>query len=107
MRKIIFGAIAALALMAGSEANAQTRTPVITHRQVYQHQRIQQGVRNGSLTHAEARHLRYRESKIRYDKRMARRDGVVTPYERRRIRMEQNRASYAIYRQKHDGQRRW
>lgn len=107
MRKIIFGAIAALAIMAGSEANAQTRTPVITHRQVQQQHRIQQGIHHGSLTRAEARHLRYREAKIRHDKRMARRDGVVTPYERRKIRREQNRASYAIYRQKHDGQRRW
>jgi len=107
MRKIVLGAVIAVALMAGSEANAQTRTPVITHRQVRQHQRIQQGIHHGSLTRAEARHLRYRQAKIRHDKRMARRDGIVTPYERRHIRKEQNRASYAIYRQKHDGQRRW
>ena len=107
MRKIIFGTIVAIALLAGNEVNAQARTPVITHRQVHQRHRIQQGVRNGSLTRAEARHLRYREAKIRHDKRMARRDGVVTPYERRKVRNEQNRASYAIYRQKHDGQRRW
>lgn len=107
MKQVIFGAVIAISILAGSEANAQTRTPVITHRQVQQHHRIQQGVRNGSLTRTEARHLRYRESKIRHDKRMARRDGVVTPYERRHIRKEQQRASYAIYRQKHDGQRRW
>lgn len=107
MRKIIFGAVIAIALLAGNEVNAQSRTPVITHRQVRQHHRIQHGVRNGSLTRNEARHLRYRETKIRHDKRMARRDGVVTPYERRHIRREQSRASYAIYRQKHDGQRRW
>ena len=85
-----------------SVANAQTHTPVITHRQIMQERRINQGVRSGELTRNEARHLRMDERKLNRDKRMAKADGVVTPAERAHLRREENRISRAIYRDKHN-----
>jgi hypothetical protein len=99
--KILGGALVAL-LAVTSIANAQTKTPVINHREHNQVRRINQGVRSGELTKSEAHHLRTRESKIRNDKRMAKADGHVTGAERRHLRKEQNRVSRAIYRKKHN-----
>ena len=98
----IFGGILVAALTITSIAEAQTRTPVINHRQHRQERRINQGVRSGELTRREARTLRRDERKIRNDKRMAKADGRVTPAERRHIRREQNHASRSIYRKKHN-----
>ncbi|MBS1523827.1 MAG: hypothetical protein JST50_22685 [Bacteroidetes bacterium] len=85
-----------------SIANAQTKTPVINHREHRQERRINQGVRSGELTKSEAHHLRARENKIRNDKRMAKADGHVTRGERRHLRKEENRTSRTIYRKKHN-----
>jgi hypothetical protein len=83
-------------------AQAQTRTPVVTHRQHIQDRRINHGVRSGQLTRNEARHMRTDERKISRDKRMARVDGHVSIAERRHLRHEENRTSQAIYRHKHN-----
>ncbi|HTD41417.1 MAG TPA: hypothetical protein VK671_12400 [Mucilaginibacter sp.] len=99
--KILGGALVAM-LALTSIANAQTRTPVINHRQHTQERRINQGVRSGELTKNEARHLRADERKISRDKRMAKADGHVTGAERRHLRREENRTSRAIYRKKHN-----
>ena len=66
--------------------------------------RIRQDVASGELTRPEAAHLKAREADIREDKQNARADGVVTRNEREEIREDENKASRAIYRQKHDGQ---
>jgi hypothetical protein len=87
-------------------ASAQTATPRVKERQVNQQRRIRQGVRSGELTKPEARRLELREAKIAKDKRKAKSDGVVTPAERAKLNAEQNRASRAIARQKHDAQTR-
>jgi hypothetical protein len=102
MKIRIFGGVLVAALAITSIANAQTRTPVINHREHRQERRINQGVRSGELTRSEARHLRNDERKIRADKRMAKADGRVTPAERRHIRHEQNHVSREIYRKKHN-----
>ena len=102
MKITIFGGVLAAALAITSIANAQTRTPVINHRQVRQEHRINQGVRSGELTRNEARSLRHGECKIQRDKRMAKADGRVSPAERRHLRHEQNRMSRRIYRAKHN-----
>lgn len=105
MRKTLFSALTAFALSSVSYmASAQTATPAITARQHNEQTRIRQGVRSGQLTPAEAARLRAREADIRQDKRVAKADGVVTPDERHEIRKDENQASRAIYRQKHDGQ---
>ena len=85
-----------------SIASAQTRTPVINHREHSQERRINQGVRSGELTRNEARHLRAMKEKYSSDKRMAKADGRVTAAERRHLRREENRTSRAIYRKKHN-----
>lgn len=85
---------------------AQTRTPHIRARQERQQGRIAQGVKSGELTARETAHLEMREAKIQHDKKEAKADGVVTAQERRKLNREENRASRAIYRQKHDAQSR-
>ncbi len=99
--KILGGALVAL-LAVTSIANAQTRTPVINHREHRQERRINQGVRSGELTKTEAHHLRADERNIRSDKRMAKADGHVTGAERRQLRRDENHTSRAIYRKKHN-----
>ena len=104
--------IAAVALTLGAAAFAQApaapagplATPRIDQRQVNQQNRIDQGVNSGQLTAREAVRVEKREGKIAVHEAKAKADGVVTPSERRRLRREENRASKAIYRQKHDRQ---
>jgi hypothetical protein len=97
--------LSAALLIGGATALAQA-TPGVTKRQVNQQARIQEGVRSGELTGREAARLQARQAKIQHDKRRAKADGVVTPAERARLHAEQNRASRAIHRQKHDAQKR-
>ena len=107
MKKNLFSVLTAFALLSASySASAQTATPGINARQRNEQARIRQGVRSGELTRAEAARLRAREADIRQDKRAAKADGVVTRDERHEIRKDENQASRAIYRQKHDGQER-
>ena len=107
MKKTLFSLLAACGLLAVSTAAmAQTATPVINARQHNERARIRQGVASGELTRPEAARLRGREADIRQDKRAAKADGVVTRDERQDIRKDENQASRAIYRQKHDGQER-
>jgi len=93
-------------LLITSTTFAQTKTPRITRRQEHQQERIAQGVRSGELNHRETARLEKREAKIQHDKREAKADGVVTHKERANLRHEENRTSRAIYRQKHDAQKR-
>ena len=105
MNKPLFSALTAVALLTlAHSASAQTATPGINARQHNEQARIRQGVRSGELTRPEAARLRTREADIREDKREAKADGVVTPAERHEIRKDENQASRAIYRQKHDAQ---
>ena len=83
---------------------AQTKTPVIKERQENQQKRIAEGVKDGELTAKETKNLESREVKIQHDKKEAKADGVVTAKERAHLQREQNHASRAIYRQKHDAQ---
>lgn len=103
MKKII--AIVAVVSVFGlfTKVSAQT-TPGITHKQVKQQERIQEGRQSGELTRREAAGLELQQAKIQHDKRVAKSDGVVTTAERRKLHAEQHRASRAIYRQKHDAQ---
>lgn len=97
MKRIIVG-LMATALMAFGQGAIQQRAK-------NQHNRIQQGVRNGSLTKPEAARLRRQQREIRRDVRQDRRDGGrLTKLERKQAKREQNQASRRIYRQKHDGQ---
>jgi hypothetical protein len=104
--------MATLVLATGTAAFAQAptapkdplATPKIDQRQVNQDKRIDQGVASGALTPQEAAKLEKREAKIEADKQAAKADGKVTRAERRKLRREEDRASAAIRRQKHDRQ---
>jgi hypothetical protein len=103
--------IAALALGFGilfaTEANAQHGPRGGRSEQVYQHHRIQKGIRNGDLTRREAAHLKAQQAHIRQEKHIARADGYISPAERAHINQMQNRASASIYCKKHNGRGRF
>jgi hypothetical protein len=83
----------------------------IDRRQGHQERRIEHGLRDGSLTGHEYRRLKQEQQRIEALERRAKRDGVITPYERQQIRGAQRDASRHIYHEQHDGQhrgwRRW
>ena len=79
----------------------------VNARQSVQQERIQRGVVQGDLTRREATSLQVQQAQIAHaEARMRRDDGVLGPVERARIDAQQDRASAAIRRQRHDGQRR-
>ena len=104
MKKVFFS----LVLVAGMSAYtfAQTATPVIKEQQENQHDRIQSGVKRGSLTRREATRMRNKVRETHAEIKEAKADGVVTHEEKVDIKLDQTQNSKAIYRQKHDGQRR-
>lgn len=75
----------------------------VDRREARQQQRIAEGVENGSLSPGQTARLERREAKIhneiKHDR--AANGGHLTPAERAKINREQNRASRAIYRNKH------
>jgi hypothetical protein len=107
MKQVIFVALLMGALFGTTVVNAQTRTTNINRTQRNEQARIQQGVHSGSLTKAEARHLRMQQAKVRHYKTMAKADGCVTPREKRLIHKEQMVASRSIYNSKHNNRDRW
>lgn len=106
MKKAIFVLTILSALTFNADSFAQCRAPRVSHRQMHQHERIQQGRRHGELTRHETRHLRTQQMIIKHDKRMAMADGRVTPRERQIINREQNNADRSIYRMKHNNRHR-
>ena len=103
--------IASALLVLGGAAFAQApapkdplATPRIDQRQVNQQKRIDQGVVSGQLNAKETKRLDKREAKIAANEAKAKSDGKVSKAERRHLLREENRASKAIYRQKHDRQ---
>jgi hypothetical protein len=78
------------------------RPPGVERRDASADRRIDNGVRDGSLTHGEANRLERGQNRIdRYEAR-ARSDGNVTPYEHNRIDQMQNRESQRIYDARHN-----
>ena len=100
MKKTI--AILIIIVVSFTVVSAQTLTPQINRTQKNQQLRIHQGVKSGELTRREARKLENQQKAIRYNKRIAKANGVVTSGERKQIRNEQNRASKNIYMKKHN-----
>jgi hypothetical protein len=103
------------AILAGATAaSASGYNDPIDRREYNQERRIERGVRDGSLTRREYYRLEAEQARIRGLEARARRDGVVTPYERYELRRAQNEASRDIYRERHNwdrqgysGWRRW
>ena len=97
-------AVLAAGLLAAGGASAQSMSS-IDAREAAQQERIERGIRDGSLTRGEARQLERGEQRIdRYEQR-ARADGVVTHQERQRLDNMLDREGRNIHRETHDGQR--
>lgn len=73
-----------------------------TQRQIRQQQRIDQGRRNGTLSHGELKQLNRQQQRIADYKHKAMRDHRITRHEARRMHKMQDRASHQIYRYKHN-----
>jgi len=75
----------------------------VDRREARQQQRIAEGVENGSLSPGQTARLERREAKIHNEikRDRAANGGHLTPAERAKVNREQNRASRAIYRNKH------
>lgn len=89
------------ALLAGS-ASAGTNDPRIDRRQEQQEKRIEQGVQSGTLTPREAARLETQQARIAQEEARMKADGNLTRAERAKLTHDQNRASKAIYRKKHN-----
>ena len=86
-------------------ALAQSNSPDMFDRNVYQQQRIEQGLRDGSLSVQEAARLQRGEARISNMESRALSDGRVTDAERQRINEAQNRQSAAIDRERGNNER--
>lgn len=89
-------------LLAAPVFAQNTNTPKIDQRQENQQNRIANGIKSGELTAKETQNLEKRETRIEADKQAAKADGKVTAAERRKLKREENKASRAIYRKKHN-----
>jgi len=105
MKTTKFALLVSLLACAGLAA-AQTADPKVNERQQNQQQRIEQGVQSGELTKREAVKLEAREAKIAREERRMKADGELTKKERAKLHKDLNKTSKAIYKQKHDAQKR-
>jgi len=76
------------------------------NRERHQLQRIHQGVESGALTRPEARRLLKEQRHLRRERRRFFADGRLTPVERAKLHHDRDVASWHIFREKHDRQRR-
>ena len=98
--------LSSLAVLAqpGAPASQGAGLDRATHRNALQQQRIDAGVRDGSLTTREAARLERGQARVARQEFRAGRDGQVTAGEQRHIERLQDRQSRRIHRQRHDGQ---
>ena len=98
MKITILGGLLVAALAITSVADAQSRTPVISHRQHRQERRITRAVRHDRITRMQAYHLRRDEARLSHERRLAMTDGRMNRPERRHLRREEKRIHHAIRR---------
>jgi hypothetical protein len=95
--------IAAGVVMAAGSASADE----VDRRQARQYDRIERGVRDGSLTPHEAARLQARQDRIRYLERSAERDGRLSRDERLALDRAQDHAGRSIRHERHDRDMRY
>jgi hypothetical protein len=93
------------ALLAALVAPLAASAGEVQNRIDYQQHRINQGVRNGTLSYGEANRLDRAENRIQIQRNrdLRRNDGHLTGAEYRSLNRQENRLSAHIYRTKHDG----
>lgn len=69
-------------------------------------ERVEQGLKSGSLTAQEAKRLAARKKALQEKQKAYQADGKLTPEERAELQAERKRLSHQIYHQKHDAQTR-
>jgi hypothetical protein len=72
----------------------------------FRRHRIENGVNNRRLSRSERLELRKDEFRYKTSQRRARRDGRITPFERRRLHKMRNRGRRDLFRYRHNGRRR-
>lgn len=72
----------------------------------FRRQRMTNGFNNGQLTRPERFELRKDEFRYKTSQRRARRDGIVTPFERRRLHKIRQHGRRDQFRFRHNGRRR-
>jgi hypothetical protein len=85
---------------------ASQRMQADVQRNINQQQRIEQGVKSGSLTNREAAKLERGQARDSALEARAGADGKVGPHEQNRIQRNENKQSRRIYKEKHDPQSR-
>ena len=102
MRRVTTGMLAVVMALSATAAFGEVK---VARRQERQQQRIAQGVKSGSLTAGETARLENRESAINHEVRADRaaNGGTLTAAERAQVNRQQNRASGAIFVDKHNG----
>jgi hypothetical protein len=98
MKKILF--VAVVFALFTTAASAQRGHDVVTHH------RVEQGFRNGDLTRGERARLHRNEVAYRHERRHARKDGRLTPAEKRRLAHIRKFDSRRVYAMKHNSRRR-
>jgi len=96
--------IAAAALLTSLVAPLAANAGEVERRLHHETARIDQGVRNGSLTYGEYQRLDNEEDRIQAQRNRDLRDGRLTRAEYRQLNREENRLSDRIYFEKHDRQ---
>ncbi len=89
-------------LMTAPAMAAGPAMPGVEGRQPVQQRRIGQGVASGELTPRETVRLETEQARIERTQRRMKADGVVTPGERARLHVRQDKASRDIYRARHN-----
>ncbi len=89
-------------LMTAPAIAADPAMPGVEGRQQVQQRRIGQGVASGQLTPRETVRLEREQARIERTQRRMKADGVVTPGERARLHVRQDKASRDIDRAKHN-----
>ena len=101
---VSIGLMAGLLAVTGLPAAAQNvNDPGIQKREVWQQDRIQQGVNSGQLSQGESTRLENQQSHLKASEGRLKADGNLTPAERARLTRMQDRASRNVCRKKHNG----
>lgn len=93
MKAIIFGGFLVAALAITSMADAQSRTPVVNHRHRVEERRITKAARHQRISRMQAYHLRKQERRIMGERRMALANGSMNHAERRHLRREEQKVN--------------
>ncbi len=99
------GAAISALLAALLSGGAFAQTTAVVQRNINQQQRIQDGLRDGSLTTREAARLERGQGRVERMESRALRDGSISGAEQHRITDAQNRQSRVIHNQRNDAQR--